>query len=82
MQRHWSISLAAHTSVVVANIDFQKAFDTVSHTELLHKLSGYGIHGISSTVFHHFYLTGFKESELARFCQTIALYAAAFLKAV
>ena len=43
--RDWSISLAAHTSVVVANIDFQKAFDTVSHTKLLHKLSGYGIHG-------------------------------------
>ena len=43
--RDWSIALAAHTSVVVANIDFQKAFDTVSHTKLLHKLSGYGIHG-------------------------------------
>ena len=43
--RDWTLSLTSHTSVVVASIDFQRAFDTVSHRKLLHKLSGYGISG-------------------------------------
>ena len=59
--RDWSISLAAHTSVVVANIDFQRAFDTVSHTKLLHKLSGYGIHG---NLFH--WISSFLTDRLQR----------------
>ena len=59
--RDWSISLAAHTSVVVANIDFQRAFDTVSHTKLLHKLSGYGIHG---NLFH--WISSFLSDRLQR----------------
>jgi len=43
--RDWTLSLTSHASVVVASIDFQQAFDTVSHRKLLHKLSGYGIRG-------------------------------------
>ena len=43
--RDWTMSLASHKSVVIANIDFQRAFDTVSHAKLLHKLAGYGIRG-------------------------------------
>ena len=43
--RDWTMSLASHKSVVIANIDFQRAFDTVSHAKLLHKLTGYGIRG-------------------------------------
>ena len=43
--RDWTLSLTSHASVVVASIDFQRAFDTVSHRKLLHKLSGYGIRG-------------------------------------
>ncbi len=31
--------------VDVAYLDFSKAFDSVSHTHLLHKLKGFGIHG-------------------------------------
>ena len=43
--RDWSVSLSNHKSILVANIDFQRAFDSVSHNKLLHKLSAYGIHG-------------------------------------
>ena len=41
----WTISLSNRKSVLIAYVDFQKAFDSVSHPKLLHKLSGYGIHG-------------------------------------
>ena len=41
----WTISLSNHRTVVVAYIDFQKAFDSVSHPKLLHKLSSYRING-------------------------------------
>ena len=43
--RDWTVSLSNHKSVVIGSIDFQKAFDTVSHSKLLHKLIGYGIQG-------------------------------------
>ena len=41
--RDWTVSLPNPKSVVIGSIDFQKAFDTVSHSKLLHKLIGYGI---------------------------------------
>ena len=41
----WSISLSNHKSVTIAYIDFQRAFDVISHRKLLHKLSSYGISG-------------------------------------
>ena len=41
----WTLSLSNRKSVLIAYVDFQKAFDSVSHPKLLHKLSGYGIHG-------------------------------------
>jgi len=34
-----------HRSVVIAYIDFQRAFDAISHTKLIFKLSHYGIDG-------------------------------------
>ena len=39
----WTISLSNHNSVTVAYIDFKSAFDSISHTKLLIKLSSYGI---------------------------------------
>ena len=41
----WSLALSNHHSVLIAYIDFQRAFDSVSHSKLLHKLSRYGICG-------------------------------------
>jgi hypothetical protein len=41
----WSASLDESNSIAVAYLDFQKAFDTVLHRRLLHKLLKYGIDG-------------------------------------
>ena len=34
----WTLALSNRKSVVIAYIDFSKAFDSVSHPELRHKL--------------------------------------------
>ena len=39
----WSLSIQDNKSVIVAYIDFSRAFDTVSHKKLLAKLYTYGI---------------------------------------
>ena len=41
----WTLALNDKNSVVVANIDFAKAFDTVCHSKLQCKLQSYGITG-------------------------------------
>jgi len=41
----WTLSMHNHRSVVIAYIDFQRAFDAISHTKLIFKLSHYGIDG-------------------------------------
>jgi hypothetical protein len=41
----WSAALNNKHSVDVVCIDFQKAFDTVSHPKLIMKLESYGISG-------------------------------------
>ena len=41
----WTLALDNHQSVTVAYIDYSKAFDIVSRTKLLHKLSRFGICG-------------------------------------
>ena len=43
--RDWTISLSNHKSTHICYIDFQRAFDTVSHIKLIHKLASYGISG-------------------------------------
>ena len=41
----WTIHLSNNKSVMVAYIDFTRAFDSVSHSKLLNKLISYGISG-------------------------------------
>ena len=41
----WTLSFSNHTSVVIAYIDFQRAFDSISHKKLIQKLISYGIDG-------------------------------------
>ena len=41
----WTLSMHNHQSTVVAYIDFQRAFDAISHSKLIHKLIGYGVEG-------------------------------------
>ena len=37
--------LSNHKSVSVANVDFQRAFDSISHQKLIHKQTSYGVSG-------------------------------------
>ena len=41
----WTLAIKNRRSVTVACIDYQKAFDAVSHNKLLAKLESYGIEG-------------------------------------
>jgi hypothetical protein len=41
----WTLAIKNRRSITVAYIDYQKAFDAVSHSKLLAKLSAYGIEG-------------------------------------
>ena len=40
----WSVALNNKLTIDIIYVDFQKAFDSVSHSKLLIKLEGYGIH--------------------------------------
>jgi hypothetical protein len=41
----WTLSVSNKKAVTIAYIDFCRAFDSISHPKLIHKLSSYGITG-------------------------------------
>jgi len=41
----WTLAIDSRDGVLAAYVDFAKAFDSVSHPKLYHKLRGYGISG-------------------------------------
>ena len=41
----WTVSFSNKRSVVIAYVDFQRAFDSITHSKLIHKLSAYGVGG-------------------------------------
>ena len=45
MLNDWTVSLTNRRSVMIAYIDFHRAFDSISHIKLIHKLKSYGIAG-------------------------------------
>jgi len=50
----WSIALSNSNVVDIMYFDIAKAFDTVSHVKLLHKLQAYGFHGRLLSIFAEF----------------------------
>src|SRR5664279_984700 len=50
----WAFSLESNNGIVTAYIDFARAFDSVSHQKLLHKLESYGITGSLLDWIHSF----------------------------
>jgi len=51
----WTLCLQSQRQVAVGYIDFSKAFDVVSHKQLLSKLYMYGIHGALLTWLQNFF---------------------------
>ena len=41
----WTVTISNHLSIAAAYVDFKSAFDRISHSKLLFKLSCYGIEG-------------------------------------
>jgi len=50
----WSIALKNCNIVDAVYFDIAKAFDTVDHVKLIHKLQAYGIHGSSLSLIAYF----------------------------
>ena len=50
----WSVALSNSNVVDIVYFDIAKAFDTLSHVKLLHKLQAYGFHGRLLSIFAAF----------------------------
>ena len=68
----WTLSMHNHHSTIVAYIDFQRAFDAISHPKLISKLSHYGKTAIYCSGSSRSFLTAPNASKSITFYLTIS----------
>jgi len=66
----WTLALHDRKSVMALYIDFAKAFDTVSHNKLCHKLLSYGIDGSLYSLLENFLAERSQCTRVGNSCST------------
>jgi len=66
----WTLALHDHKSVTALYVDFAKAFDSVSHNKLCHKLLSYGIAGNLYSLLENFLADRSQCTRVGNSCST------------
>ena len=66
----WILALHDRKSVIALYVDFEKAFDSVSHNKLCHKLLSYGIHGNLFSLLENFFADRSQCTRVDNSCST------------